>query len=835
MGTLDLGTMTKQLKTIALLLLLLTAGAQSEDGFLGGEAASWKLVSSADAGQEKTLGTISSDPAIQASLTFPGTHRLFTDRARSKMRPHPADFLLESLEFRFRSSQTQGGGLAPRAVFYLKDKDGHWFQSQREYELPGNGEARITVPLDTVSQAMRPVGGQASWNGQYRLMGCEYGFNIYSQDEGALSLDLLSVTRIRRQQPPPLRILNLRMPSQTGCYEPVEGNFELSREYFNPFDPEIIEINVRARDEQGGETVFPAYYTVAHRREVVRDREVVLPVGLPYWAFRFTPRQSGIYRLRLEIADRSQGEEQTLLGPERDLRVEPSQSRGFVQVSQRDPHYFEFSTGEFFFPLGYNINSPQDNRYESRMKTPGIFDLGVTSYENYFAAMEQHGLNACEVWMASWSLGIEWTSLRENYYGLGRYNLAHAAQLDAVLESARRHGIYVHLTLDNHGKLSSHSDQEWHFSPFSRANAYAVADGACLDSTTEFFSNAEAIRLNRQRNRYIAARWGASPAIFGVELWSELDLVTNHQRIYDSGVSADWHVQTVEYFQKWSQGRQPMTTHACGTYGNTLKIQKLFALPQISYVVSDAYKGSRPMVGYLKDHMDKLQGIPLKPRLITEFGDASHSKIAAMRADLHSALWGSLFYGFAGAPFTWWHEFVHTMGHYEHFEPVAKFLEGVDPRGKGFATVEHRVIMLPREEAQPAAGASETGGEPAKKAAKPLAKIANDPHQDKIRALSFGNGREEYLWIFKDYHMQKYPSDEEMAALQPFEGLQLELTKPLPPGTYVLTFYDTATGEPVKSSELAVDGEKTRIALPPFNSDLALKCRLKTEGQLSDN
>jgi hypothetical protein len=827
--------MIKQFMTGAIFLLFLGSGTRAEPGFLGREAALWQLVSSESGDQKTPLGAISSDHAVQASLTFPGTYRLFTERPRSKMRPSEADFLLENLEFRFRSSQIQGGGLALRAVFYLKDKDGNWFQSQQEYELPANGETSITVPLDTVSQAMRPVGGQASWNGQYRLMGCEYGFNIYSQNEGTLDLELLSVTGMQGKNSPPLRVLNLRMPSRTGRYEPVEGTFELSREYLNPFDPDIIEINVRARDEQGVETVFPAYYTVAHSREVVRDREVVLPVGLPYWAFRFTPRQSGVYRLRLEIADRSQGEEQTLFGPERELRVEPSESRGFVQVSQRDPHYFEFSTGEFFFPLGYNINSPQDNRYESRMKTPGIFDLGATSYENYFAAMGQHGLNACEVWMASWSLGIEWTSRRENYYGLGRYNLAHATQLDAVLESARRHGIYVHLTLDNHGKLSSHSDQEWHFSPFSRANAYAVADGACLDSTTEYFSNAEAIRLNRQRNRYIAARWGASPAIFGVELWSEIDLVTNHQRIYDSGVSADWHVQTVEHFQKWSQGRQPMTTHACGTYGNTLKIQKLFALQQISYVVSDAYKGSRPMVGYLKDHMDKLKGIPLKPRLITEFGDASHSKIPAMRADLHSALWGSLFYGFAGAPFSWWHEFVHTMGHYEHFESVAKFLKGVDPRGKGFVTSEHRVIMLPQEQAQPAAGAAVTGDKPPKKTAKPPAKIANDPRLDKIRALSFGNGREEYLWIFKDYHMQKYPSDEELADLQPFAGLQLELAKPLPPGTYELTFFDTGTGEPLKSSELAVDGEMPRIALPPFKSDLALKCRLKTEGQPSDN
>jgi len=809
------------LRILFLILFFIILSAANADGFIGRKNAVW-MQASPD-GKEKKL------ESMETQMTFPGSYRIFTRRVPATMRLSKDDFMLKSIRFKLRS---YGSKIIPKILFYLTDKDGNWYQSQQEYKLKANGITTIKVPLDTFSQAMRPIGHRASWNAQIRLMTCNYGLNIYCPDKGIIRFELLSVEVEKRKNIPKLQIINWQMPKNLKRYQVAEGNFNLSREYFNPFDPDNIEINVRVRDKDNKETVFPAYYTVAHTRKVERDSEVVSPVGRPYWAYKFCPKNTGKHYLRLEIIDRSGKKTEKLLSPEMELNVVESKNKGFVRVSPKDTRYFEFSNGEIFFPLGLNIHTPKDNRYEQRMKDDKIFDLGARSYEKYFNAMSENGMNSCEIWMASWSMGIEWTNKSQNYYGLGRYNLAHSAQLDAVMESARENNIYIHLTLDNHGKLSSHCDQEWQNSPFFKGQPYAVADRACIDSTTEFFSNPEAIKFNSMRNRYIAARWGAYPNIFGVELWSEVDLVTDHAKIYDNGVSGKWHNQTAKEFKKWSQGKQPVTTHTCGTWKNTLKIEKLFHLPEIDFIVSDAYKRRIPMVDYLKEHMKQLKDLPAKPRLITEFGLVSDKEIPLMRADLHSALWGSLFFGFAGAPFNWWHEFVHTRKHYHHFRGLAKYLKDYDPRGKKFVAAEHLAnSKQQRDELIESMNYYIFGNE-----IKPL-KIMDfiikcnsvslmGQDKERIRAISFGNGREEFVWIFKNRYMELYPSDDEIKKLLPLEKVKVKFEKELRKGTYQIDYFDTISGDIVKSLKLKMSGKENIITLPPFKIDMALKIKL---------
>jgi hypothetical protein len=817
MGTGDL----ESVRILSAVLFFIFLSAANADGFIGRKNAVWMQASSN--GKEKKL------EYAETQMTFPGSYRIFTQRAPATMRLSKDDFMLKDIRFKLR---TYGSKISPKILFYLTDKDGNWYQSQKEYKLKANGITIIKVPLDTFSQAMRPIGHRASWNAQSRIMTTNYGLNIYSPDKGTVRLELISVDVEKRKDIPKLQIINWQMPRKLKHYQVTEGDFSLSREYFNPFDPDNIEINVRVRDKDNKETLFPAYYTVAHTRKLKRDSEVVSPVGRPYWAYKFTPRKTGKYYLRLEIFDRSGKKMKKIISPEIELNVVESKNKGFVQVSPKDTRYFEFSNGEIFFPLGLNIHSPKDNRYEERMKDDKIFDLGATSYERYFEAMNRNGLNSCEVWMASWSMGIEWTNKSQNYYGLGRYNLANATQLDAVMESARKNDIYIHLTLDNHGKLSSHTDQEWHNSPYFKRQPYGIADRACVDSTIEFFSNPEAIKFNHDRNRYIAARWGAYPNIFGVELWSEVDLVTDHATIYDNGISAKWHNDTAKDFKKWSQGKQPVTTHTCGTFTNTLKIEKLFDLPEIDFIVSDAYKRRISMVDYLKEHIRQLKHLPEKPRLITEFGLVSNKEIPLMRADLHSALWGSLFFGFAGAPLNWWHEFIHTRKHYHHFKGLSKYLKGYDPRGKKFVSAEHYASSKQqRDDLIESISYYMFGREkkPLKvmdfiKKCESISIMLED--KERIRAISFGNSNEEFVWVFKNKYMELYPSDEEIEDLELLKQVKVRFQKEFKKGIYKIDCFDTISGDIVKSMKLKMSGKRNVIVLPPFKIDIALKIKL---------
>jgi hypothetical protein len=78
-------------------------------------------------------------------------------------------------------------------------------------------------------------------------------------------------------------------------------------------------------------------------------------------------------------------------------------------------------------------------------------------------------VNYVRLWMPSWAFGIEW--LRRDgetvVSSLGDYRdrLDRAWQLDHVLEAAQAHGIYVMLTLQNHGPFSLEANSQWEDEP----------------------------------------------------------------------------------------------------------------------------------------------------------------------------------------------------------------------------------------------------------------------------------------------------------------------------------------------------------------------------------
>src|SRR5262249_28232131 len=140
---------------------------------------------------------------------------------------------------------------------------------------------------------------------------------------------------------------------------------------------------------------------------------------------------------------------------------------------------------------------------------------------DFFPKMHNNGENMAEVWMASWWVGIEWTTKWRNYYGAGRYSLQNAWKLDRLLDMARENGLNIHLVLDNHGKFSEWFDWEWYLNPY---NSFCDAGGP-VGTAAEFFTDERARQMHKNKLRYIAARWGADPAVMGWELVSEFDLV----------------------------------------------------------------------------------------------------------------------------------------------------------------------------------------------------------------------------------------------------------------------------------------------------------------------
>jgi len=70
--------------------------------------------------------------------------------------------------------------------------------------------------------------------------------------------------------------------------------------------------------------------------------------GIRAWKLRYSPQQIGEHQVSIRVTDASG----TLTTPVGSFTAEAPTRHGFIQVSERDPRYFEFSDGTLYWPIG---------------------------------------------------------------------------------------------------------------------------------------------------------------------------------------------------------------------------------------------------------------------------------------------------------------------------------------------------------------------------------------------------------------------------------------------------------------------------------------------------
>src|SRR5690606_32503053 len=152
------------------------------------------------------------------------------------------------------------------------------------------------------------------------------------------------------------------------------------------------------------------------------------------------------------------------------LTVTAGDDRGYLRIDE-GTRYFTYANGAPYFGIGENLSwwrsKPAD-------------------YAEWLRRLGDEGANLIRVWMASWSLALEW-----NDTGLGRYDRRQerADHLDWLFDLAERHGIAIMLVLQNHGQWSARTNPEWEHNPYNARN------GGPLASPEEFFTDERAKRL----------------------------------------------------------------------------------------------------------------------------------------------------------------------------------------------------------------------------------------------------------------------------------------------------------------------------------------------------
>ncbi|MEA4906488.1 MAG: DUF5060 domain-containing protein, partial [Anaerolineaceae bacterium] len=180
---------------------------------------------------------------------------------------------------------------------------------------------------------------------------------------------------------------------EVNVYEKVEVTFNLDTVAENAFfrydtDPPPgvepgtgVTVEGIFRLENGKEYRQPAFLmTDATVVQGGAGPEVYLD-PLRQWVVRFAPQEKGKYTVTLSAQDASGTTEQDVGS----LTATPPVGPGFIQVSQDDPRYFEFSNGDLFWPLG-PVNGLDYSDYDgSGLNFARPWMAGLGAYSTNFA------------------------------------------------------------------------------------------------------------------------------------------------------------------------------------------------------------------------------------------------------------------------------------------------------------------------------------------------------------------------------------------------------------------------------------------------------------------
>lgn len=391
--------------------------------------------------------------------------------------------------------------------------------------------------------------------------------------------------------------------------------------------------------------------------------------------------------------------------------------------------------------------------------------------------------------MCSWWLALEWNAQWPGFRGLGQYNLENAWRVDKILSEAAKRGIYVELTLTNHGQWSPHIDTEW------EPNPYNVANGGFLNKPDEFFSDARARQLTRDRHRYSAARWGSYASLMAWALFSEVEWVApwfrglDNPALGDRQIVADWHRDMAQVLRATDPWCHIITTQ----FAFPSRGAEVWVLPEIEFVQANGYTGypilkatNAPQAFY--NYYFNFVAQFKKPVLVGEYGGHWETNTPdQLNVQLHTGCWGAFMTPMAGFGGYWWWPYIHEKNLYSHMGALARYAAGEDRRGIAWEVVKPPV----------------------------------DPPGCGLLSQGLKSTTKAYLWVVQESALNTWEGIPVVAGAQVgIEGLQ--------DGQYEVEFWDTYQGKPTHKIVVASNQGKVICVLPPVDKDLAIKLKHET-------
>ncbi|MFN8371911.1 MAG: DUF5060 domain-containing protein [Anaerolineae bacterium] len=547
-----------------------------------------------------------------------------------------------------------------------------------------------------------------------------------------------------------------------GLYEKFEAVVVTDAAFSNPYDPADIQVMAEFTAPSGSVVQTAGFYY----QDFSHSAAGLQATNDFSWRVRFTPQEVGEYQYRVTVTTAS-GESSS---EAQRFTATASENPGFVRVDSLNPRYFAFDNGDSYFPIGLNIGWSTNDT--------------ISDYETWLDDLQASGGNFIRVWMAPWDMGIEWLDT-----GLGNYSarMGSAYELDQVIEMAAQRGIYIMLSLLNHGQFSTTTNAQWNENPYNDDNGGPCPVPEC------FASDPTAIHYWEQRLHYIVARWGYSPNIMAWEWWNEV----NWTPIASEQNLAPWMERNVALMHELDP-YQHLLTHS-GSHRLLDSVWTLLDFGQDHFYNKDDFPST-----FATTIPQWVTEYPDRPFLVGEFGRSAQALYYDVDGvELHIGIWSAPMNGAAGTAMSWWWDSYiapndlwdtlytgisrffadEDMGAEAWTAPITAFAETANARVFGLQSDDHALLWVVSSDYS--------------------TQYLGDVYNEHVR-----NGVENPLDI-------TFP--EVAGAVLVVNGLAA--------GDYTVEVWDTFSGEILGTQNVSSSDGRVQVALPTFDRDLALKIK----------
>ncbi len=386
----------------------------------------------------------------------------------------------------------------------------------------------------------------------------------------------------------------------------------------------------------------------------------VTATGSGSFKIRYSPNEVGTWQYEVD-ATNTLGNAKSA---SQNFQCITSSAKGFVR--KNSTNYLNFDNNEQYIPVGQNQAWQQNNIY--------------LDYKSWLQKLSDNKANIIRIWQAVWGLGIEWKNGVSGYSGLKKYKQTSAYYTDWLLDECKSKGIYIMFCINHHGMVSSNVNPNWPESPYN-----AVNGGPCAN-TWDFFSNATAKNLHKNRLRYIVARWGYSQTVMSWELFNEVEWTDNFST-YKNTIK-DWHIEMANYLKSIDVYKHLVTT----SYANSVNDPNTWNSPAIDFTQTHHYVGSPNIENVLASSSTEYLNQYNKPTLNGEFGiDPSNSSLSTIDPNgihIHNSIWATAFSGAMGSGMSWWWDtYIEPQNLYRHYKPLSEFISTLQLKNENYKRV----------------------------------------------------------------------------------------------------------------------------------------------------